>query len=291
MPKRNVPIEEALRRDLSYRFILYRMIEEETRIPVYLEGDDIFLEDFLDQKFDEYWTIEEGAEYYSPTVKGELLYQNFIARWWDFLLTYDVYAGVDLQEGVFADEGADWDAVDHHGHPIWEDLRVAVCLYKQRRSEENGQHTALNPFTIAFMSLLSERRIGFQKAWQYDLASGDFRQEVEVIVNTNLWPEDLGYENKETGQEVPWQSVMEDIIEQGIEETRRRWEEEEDDEDDEEYLYPPEGMTSRQEVIEEYEEEVIDYGWGYDPFYYDPYAVLAGGLLTVGFIGAAWAIL
>ena len=50
-------------------------------------------------------------------------------------------------------------------------------------------------------------------------------------------------------------------------------------------------MTTRQQVVEEYEEEITYYGWGYDPFYYDPYAILAGGLLTVGFIGAVWAIL
>ena len=41
-------------------------------------------------------------------------------------------------------------------------------------------------------------------------------------------------------------------------------------------------------MVEEYEEEVIDYGWGYDPFYYNPYAVIGGGLLTAAFIGSVW---
>jgi hypothetical protein len=290
MPVRNLKIDEGLRKDLAHRYILYRVIEERDKVPVLLEGNDIFLEEFLDQKFGEYWTIEEGQDYYSPTPKGELIYQNFIARWWDFLLTYDVFAGVDLQEGVFADEDAHWNAVDSQGRPIWEDLRVAVCIHKKRLAEKNGLKTDLNPFTIAFLSLLSEKRIGLQEAWQYDLASGGFWQEVEEIVNTNLWPEDLGYRDDETGEEVPWEAVIEDIIQQGIEETQRRWEEE-DEEEDEEYLYPPEGLTSRQQVVEEYEEEITSYGWDYDPFYYNPYAVLAGGLLTVGFIAAVWAIL
>ena len=65
-------------------------------------------------------------------------------------------------------------------------------------------------------------------------------------------------------------------------------EEEEDDDDDGEYLNPPQSMTTRKEVVEEYEEEVIDYGCGYDPFYYNPYAVIGGGLLTAAFIGSVW---
>ena len=241
MPVRNLKMDERLQKDLAYRFILYRMIDEQVKIPAFLEGDDIFLENFLDEKYDEYWTIQKGQDYYSPTPKGELLYQNFIARWWDFLLTYDVFAGVDLREGVFADDDADWEAVDRDGNPIWEDLRVAVCLYKQRLAEKSGLKTDLNPFTIAFMSLLSEKRIGTERAWQYDLALGEFWGEVEEIVNTTLWPEDLGYVDDETGEEVLWQAVIADIIAQGIEETQRRWAEEEEEEEEEEFLYPPKG--------------------------------------------------
>ena len=101
---------------------------------------------------------------------------------------------------------------------------------------------------------------------------------VEEIVNTNLWPEDLAYVDEETGDEISGDDVMLDVIERGIEETKKRWEEEDDDDDDGEYLNPPQSMTTRKEVVEEYEEEVIDYGCGYDPFYYNPYAVIGGGL-------------
>ncbi len=287
MPEREMRMEEEVKTKLAAQFILYRMIEEEDLPPVLLGEDYKFIEPVLDAHYDEYWTIEEGAEHYSPTRKGELVYHNFIARWWDFILTYDIFAGVDLGEGVFAAEDADWDAVDKDGRPIWEDLRVAVCVYKKRIADRSGCKSDLNPFTIVFMSLLSERRIGIDKCWQFDLVSDKFWEELGEIVNTNLWPEDLGYFDDEAGSEVLGDDVMLDIIEQGIEETKRRWEED-DAEEDNAYLNPPESMATREEVVEEYEEELHSYGWGYDPFYYNPYAVIGGGLLTAAFIGTVW---
>jgi hypothetical protein len=81
--------------------------------------------------------------------------------------------------------------------------------------------------------------------------------------------------------------VILDIIEQGIEETQRRWANDTDNDNDE-YLNPPDSLKTQQDVIEEYEEEVTWHGWGYDPFYYDPYAIIGGGFLTTAFIGAVW---
>ena len=288
MPKKDLQMGEELQKKLASRFVLYRMMEEE-QIPALMEGDYVFLEDLISEHYDEYWTIKEGAEHYSPTRKGELIYHNFISRWWDFILTYDIFAGVDLLEGTFAEDDVDWDEVDEEGQPIWEDLRVAVCIYKQRLAEKEGRKTDLNPFTIAFMSLLSEKRIGMEKCWQFDLVSNDFWQEVEEIGNTNLWPEDLGYINSKTGEEILGDNVILDIIEQGIEETQRRWTDADDDDaNDDEYLNPPNSLKTHQDVIEEYEEEVTWNGWGYDPFYYDPYAVISGGVLTAAFIGTVW---
>ena len=206
------------------------------------------------------------------------------------MLSYDIFAGVDLLNGVFAEENADWEAVDEEGRPIWEDLRVAVCIYKQRAEQTEGRKTDLNPFTIAFMSLLSERRIGQESGWQFDLYSEEFWHEVAEIVNTNLWPEDLGYIDPDSGEEILGADVIHDVIEQGIEETRQRWEEDDDD-DDGNYLLPPSSLSSREQVVEEYEEEVVNYGWEYDPFYYDPYPFVVGGALTVLTVAAVWAIL
>ncbi|HIM11983.1 TPA: hypothetical protein EYM26_14420 [Candidatus Poribacteria bacterium] len=287
MPRKDLQMDEELQRKLASRFVLYRMIEEEEQIPALMEDNYVFLEDLISEHYDEYWIIKKGTEYYSPTRKGELIYHNFISRWWDFILTYDIFAGVDLLEGTFAEDEVDWDEADEAGQPVWEDLRVAVCIYKQRLAEKEGRKTDLNPFTIAFMSLLSEKRIGMGKCWQFDLVSSEFWQEVEEIGNTNLWPEDLGYIDDETGEEILGDNVIRDVIEQGIEETRRRWADAEDGDDDE-YLNPPDSLKTRQDVIEEYEEEVTYYGWGYDPFYYDPYAVIGGGFLTAAFIGAVW---
>ena len=290
MPERNLELPDQLRNKLTTRFILYKMIEEKEEVPALLNDNYQYIEDIINTYYDDYWVIQESNGNYTPTRKGELIYQNFIAQWWDFLLSYDIFAGVDLLNGVFAEEDADWEAVDEEGRPIWEDLRVAVCIYKQRVAQAEGRETDLNPFTIAFMSRLSERRIGQENGWQFDLYSEEFWHEVTEIVNTNLWPEDLGYIDPDSGDEVLGEDVTHDIIEQGIEEARQRWEEDDDD-DDGDYLLPPSSMSSREQVVEEYEEEVVSYGWGYDPFYYDPYPFVAGGALTVLTIAAVWAIL
>lgn len=290
MPERNLELPDQLRNKLTTRFILYKMIEEKEEVPALLNDNYQYIEDIINTYYDDYWVIQESNGNYTPTRKGELIYQNFIAQWWDFLLSYDIFAGVDLLNGVFAEEDADWEAVDEEGRPIWEDLRVAVCIYKQRVAQAEGRETDLNPFTIAFMSRLSERRIGQENGWQFDLYSEEFWHEVTEIVNTNLWPEDLGYIDPDSGDEVLGEDVTHDIIEQGIEETRQRWEGDDDD-DDGDYLLPPSSMSSREQVVEEYEEEVVSYGWGYDPFYYDPYPFVAGGALTVLTIAAVWAIL
>jgi hypothetical protein len=290
MPERNLELPDQLRNKLTTRFILYKMIEEKEEVPALLNDNYQYIEDIINTYYDDYWVIQESNGNYTPTRKGELIYQNFIAQWWDFLLSYDIFAGVDLLNGVFAEEDADWEAVDEEGRPIWEDLRVAVCIYKRRVAQAEGRETDLNPFTIAFMSLLSERRIGQENGWQFDLYSEEFWHEVMEIVNTNLWPEDLGYIDPDSGDEVLGEDVTHDIIEQGIEEARQRWEEDDDD-DDGDYLLPPSSMSSREQVVEEYEEEVVSYGWGYDPFYYDPYPFVAGGALTVLTIAAVWAIL
>ena len=232
MPERNLELPDQLRNKLTTRFILYKMIEEKEEVPALLNDNYQYIEDIINTYYDDYWVIQESNGNYTPTRKGELIYQNFIAQWWDFLLSYDIFAGVDLLNGVFAEEDADWEAVDEEGRPIWEDLRVAVCIYKQRVAQAEGRETDLNPFTIAFMSRLSERRIGQENGWQFDLYSEEFWHEVTEIVNTNLWPEDLGYIDPDSGDEVLGEDVTHDIIEQGIEEARQRWEEDDDDEDE-----------------------------------------------------------
>ena len=106
MPRKDLQMDEELQRKLASRFVLYRMIEEEEQIPALMEDNYVFLEDLISEHYDEYWIIKKGTEYYSPTRKGELIYHNFISRWWDFILTYDIFAGVDLLEGTFAEDEA-----------------------------------------------------------------------------------------------------------------------------------------------------------------------------------------
>ena len=289
MINRKLELSDHLRNRLKTRFILYKMIEDEEEIPALLPGNHKYIDEILTAYYENYWYISSETGNYMPTRKGEMLYQNFIAQWWDFLLSYDIFAGVDVLGGRFAREDADWEAVDEEGQAIWEDLRVAVCIYKQRSAQAEGRRTDLNPFTIAFMSLLSEKRIGQEIGWQFDLYSEDFWEEVIDIVNTNLWPEDLGYVDTESDEQIDGDSVMYDIIEQGIEESRRRWCEEEDNDDS--YLTPPTAISSKDQVLEEYEEELTSYGWSDEPFHYDPYTSLIGGALGVFTIATVWSIL
>ena len=291
MINRKLELPDHLRNKLKTRFILYKMIEDEEEIPALLSGNHKYIDEILTAYYENYWYISSETGNYMPTRKGEMLYQNFIAQWWDFLLSYDIFAGVDLLGGTFAREDADWEAVDEEGRVIWEDLRVAVCIYKQRAAQAEGRRTDLNPFTIAFMSLLSEKRIGQEIGWQFDLYSEDFWEEVIDIVNTNLWPEDLGYVDTESDEQIDGDSVMYDIIEQGIEESRRRWCEEEEDDYDDSYLTPPTAISSKDQVLEEYEEELTSYGWSNEPFHYDPYKLLIGGALGVFTIATVWSIL
>ena len=100
----------------------------------------------------------------------------------------------------------------------------------------------------------------------------------------------MSYVDDESAEEIDGNLVMEDIIMKGIEETKLRWSEEEDD-DDEDYLIPPEAISSKDQVTEEYEEELTSYGWEEDSFYYNPYRFLVGGALGVFTIAAVWSIL
>ncbi|MFC1584968.1 hypothetical protein ACFL5V_05430 [Fibrobacterota bacterium] len=280
---KNLKLSDDLRSQLAQAAVLYKMTEGEEEVDAGLSGANRALQAIMEEGKDEIWKVEKKK--YVLTPKGELIWENWKARWWDFLANFDVYAGVDLQEGLFADDEADWDAVDERGNLIWEDLRVAVCLRKTQLARKQGKKTALSPFTITFLALLSEGRLEQSREWQFDIAFDSiFWNEIENIVNSSVWPQELGYED------APWEEVVDDIIAQGMEVSKQRWESEEDDEGDDGSVEPAEAYTSREEVERAYGREIDEYGYQPGYFYYNPYWYITDTAIAVGAIGMCWAM-
>ncbi|MBF0433371.1 MAG: hypothetical protein HQK83_18990 [Fibrobacteria bacterium] len=277
---KNLQLPDTIREELAQAAVLYKMLEAKEVIDSKLTGANRALLAIIEPFTGELWT--KGRKQYEVTRKGELVWENWKARWWDFLANFDVYAGVDLQEGRFADDNVDWEETDEDGNHIWEDLRVAVCLRKMQIANKRSQKTALNPFTITFFCLLSEGRLEQSREWQFDIAFDSiFWSDIENIVNSSCWPEELGYDD------VPWEKVIDDIIALGMEIAKDRWEEEDDDDD---YVAPSEACTSETEVRERYEPEMRQYGYSPGFFYYAPYWTISDTAIAVGAIGLCWAI-
>jgi hypothetical protein len=278
--EKNLKLSDDLRSGLAKAAVLYKIIEGKHEVDKNLSSANRALQALMEEGLDDLWIL--GKKAYEVTRKGELMWENWKARWWDFLANYDVYAGVDLQEGRFADEDADFEAVDDNENHIWEDLRVAVCLRKMQLAKKEGKRTALNPFAITFLALLSQGRLEQSTEWQFDIAFDSiFWSEIENIVNSSIWPQELGYNG------VSWEGVIDDIIAQGLETAKQRWEEDDEEGD---YVAPSEAYTSEEEVVQDYRSEIIEYGYHPGFFYYSPYWYMADTALAVGAIGLCWAV-
>ena len=76
-------------------------------------------------------------DYYITNDKGLEIYQKFTEQQESYVSHFDIYAYVDLQEGVFADPQSD---LLEGGR--WSDLRVAVAEYK-----------GIDPYRVVFLSM------------------------------------------------------------------------------------------------------------------------------------------
>lgn len=215
-------------------------------------GDDNILEPLMIELLSKGLVRVQGI-YYKPTSEGNQVFENFMKRYTEYLKLYDVFAFIDLDKAEFAfskyfDFQTDQDWENFKNEPRFEDLRLAVALFKK-----------LNPAEIVFMSFINENRFDTKSnGWQIDLMSDQIWAEIEKICETALKPEQLGTE------------AMEDIIAQGSqivvdllkkEEARRV----------EEIRSNP--VNPSCEVIEEeiIEEESVYYESYYDPYYISPF--------------------
>ena len=143
-------------------------------------------------------TVEED-NYYKATDKGHEVYQDLVKQLEAYVTHFEVYAYVDLEQGIFGDTETDLLEGDK-----WSDLRVAVA-----------EHKGIDPYRVVFLAMLSAETFYENPDWKFDLSMGTLFQEMKQIVLEQLHVDDLGYSDSEG--KVSGEEVIRDIIEQGSE--------------------------------------------------------------------------
>ena len=148
-------------------------------------------------------TVEED-NYYKATDKGHEVYQDLVKQLEAYVTHFEVYAYVDLEQGIFGDPEIDLLEGDK-----WSDLRVAVA-----------EHKGIDPYRVVFLAMLSAKTFYENPDWKFDLSMGTLFQEMKQIVLGQLHVDDLGYSDSEG--KVSGDEVIRDIIEQGCELVAKR---------------------------------------------------------------------
>ena len=148
-------------------------------------------------------TVEED-NYYKATDKGYEVYQDLVEQLEAYVTHFEVYAYVDLEQGIFGDPETDLLEGDK-----WSDLRVAVA-----------EHKCIDPYRVVFLAMLSAETFYENPDWKFDLSMGTLFQEMKQVVLEQLHVDDLGYSDSEG--KVSGEEVIRDIIEQGSELVTKR---------------------------------------------------------------------
>ena len=148
-------------------------------------------------------TVEED-NYYKATDKGHEVYQDLVKQLEAYVTHFEVYAYVDLEQGIFGDPETDLLEGDK-----WSDLRVAVA-----------EHKGIDPYRVVFLAMLSAETFYENPDWKFDLSMGTLFQEMKQIVLEQLHVDDLDYSDSEG--KVSGEEVIRDIIEQGSELVTKR---------------------------------------------------------------------
>ena len=148
-------------------------------------------------------TVEED-NFYKATDKGHEVYQDLVKQLEAYVMHFEVYAYVDLEQGIFGDQGKDLLEGEK-----WSDLRVAVA-----------EHKGIDPYRVVFLAMLSAETFYENPDWKFDLSMGTLFQEMKQIVLEQLHVDDLGYSDSEG--EVSGEEIIRDIIEQGSELVAKR---------------------------------------------------------------------
>ncbi len=168
------------------------------------ETDDEGLESLLNF-MESRGTLTVGEDnYYKATDKGHEVYQDLVKQLEAYVTHFEVYAYVDLEQGIFGDPETDLLEGEK-----WSDLRVAVA-----------EHKGIDPYRVVFLAMLSAETFYENPDWKFDLSMGTLFQEMKQIVLEQLHVDDLGYSDSEG--EVSGEEIIRDIIEQGSELVAKR---------------------------------------------------------------------
>ena len=169
-----------------------------------VETDDEGLESLLNFMEGRGTLIVEEDNYYKATDKGHEVYQDLVKQLEAYVTHFEVYAYVDLEQGIFGDPETDLLEGEK-----WSDLRVAVA-----------EHKGIDPYRVVFLAMLSAETFFENPDWKFDLSMGTLFQEMEQIALEQLHVDDLGYSESEG--KVSGEEVIRDIIEQGSELAAKR---------------------------------------------------------------------
>jgi len=257
MGSRHFEITEEQKKEYASGILLDLMQKDDTSFSVVLTGGDCDLEPlFIHMMAKDYVSIDDDNCYYI-TAKGLEKFDNLKKRYEEYLAHFDLYCAVDLEKGEFAFDKIfdmdddEWD--DYLSQDRFEDIRIAIAWFKK-----------INPTDFVFLSFLKEEQFDFTRdGWQFELLSGLIWQEMEGIVDTALNIEDLAYTD-DTGENVPGEVVVEDILRQGASLNEKLHAQEANISQDES-KYPNDFYDDQQEpyIVTTYENY-------YDPYYISP---------------------
>tara|TARA_Y100001970_G_C14210103_1_gene846371 strand:- start:80 stop:973 length:894 start_codon:yes stop_codon:yes gene_type:complete len=135
--------------------------------------------------------------YYRTSEKGQEFYSQLVDQLESYLMYFEIFAYVDLENGIFGDPNEDL----LEGNQ-WTDLRVAIAEFK-----------GIDPFRVVFLAMMSEDKFFENPDWKFELGLGTLFDELEQIVQDQVAVNDLSYED-DMGI-VNGEDVIRDILKQG----------------------------------------------------------------------------
>jgi len=262
-------ITEADKKNFRSIVLLNELQREGRVFKTIFNGDDKILEPLFLQLMGVNAVAIKGDRYVI-TDSGKNIYDLFMDKYFEYLKVYDVYGFIDLKAAEFAfskffdfNTDEEWDTFKNN--PRFEDLRIAVVLFKKMNAAE-----------CVFMSFINEDRFDTNKTgWQVDLMADIIWDQIEAIVGSAYKPEQLG------------EDAMVDLINQGskimVDLIKKEFENKKAEEARIAVEQPVTNggdtvtvTTTTTETIVDDDDDWVYYEAYYDPFYvpvfwYDPY--------------------
>lgn len=202
-------VNEQVKFQYAGFYVMFVIHKESYQLTNPLSAKDRVMQPIMDWLQEQDYTELKG-HVFQLTQKGIEVLETFLDRYKTFLEEFDVYCGVDLEQGEFAftyynnyDDMEEWN--EFLAEDRWEDLRIAVAEYR-----------GLDPIEIVLMSLIHEGRFGKDDdGWNEDLLLGSVWEEIQSICNTSPRFKSLCNEQTPLG-DTP-EALIQEIIQKGTE--------------------------------------------------------------------------